>query len=183
MEFIKGMRKSVFFYSIISILFGIILLIFPNITSRVICYCIALMILLGGFVDLVRYFSDDFFTRNSYDIITGIVKCLIAILIAVKVDWMIAMIPFVVGIFVLIESILDIGRSIQLKEWNDRYWIADLLLSVLLLIAGIVLLVNPFDVAMFSVMFIGGCFVYEGILGIMILHRSHKATQYIHYYR
>lgn len=183
MEFIKGMRKSVFFYSIISILFGIILLVFPRITSQVICYCIAFMVLFGGIIDLVRYFSDDFFTRNSYDVITGIVKCLIAILMLIKVDWMIAMIPFVVGIFILIESVLDIGRSIQLKEWNDRYWIVNLMLSLLLLVAGVILLFNPFQAAMVSMMFIGGCFVYEGVLTIIILHRSHKATQYIHYYR
>ena len=82
------------------------------------------------------------------------------------------MIPFVIGMFIVVEGILNIVRSFQLRQWGFERWLYDLVLSVLLLILGMIIVVNPFDAALVSVMMIGICLVYDGLLNLLILHRS-----------
>ena len=134
LDLLQGLKKGVVMYSIITIIMGIILILFPDTTSLIVCYGIAGVILI---------------------------------------------IPFVIGMFIVVEGILNIVRSFQLRQWGFERWLYDLVLSVLLLILGMIIVVNPFDAALVSVMMIGICLVYDGLLNLLILHRSSQFVKQI----
>ncbi|MFR7591700.1 MAG: DUF308 domain-containing protein [Longibaculum sp.] len=120
-DLLQGLKKGVVLYSIIAIVMGIILILFPETTTQVICFSIAGIILVCGIMDFIRYFSQDFHYRFGYDLI----------------------------------------------------------LSVLLLGLGIILVMDPFDVAMASIILIGVSLIYDGLLNLLILHRSNQFAKSI----
>lgn len=181
-ELFSGLKKGVVIYSIIVIVMGIILIIFPDITSQMICYGVAGIVFICGIMDFIRYFSNDFSYRFGYDLISGFFLCAIGIFMILRSDIVIMMIPFIIGLFIVIEGIMNMTRSLELKRWGFEKWFYDLLLSLLLLILGFIIVFNPFDVAIVSIIFIGVCFIYDGVLNLIILHRSNQFVKEIRHY-
>lgn len=181
-ELLSGLKKGVVIYSIIAIIMGIILIVFPDTTSQMICYGVASIVLICGIMDFIRYFSNDFSYRFQYDLISGFLLCAIGVFMILRSDIVIMMIPFVIGLFIVIEGIMNITRSFELKKWGFERWSYDLLLSILLLILGILIVLNPFDVAIVSIIFIGICLIYDGVLNLIILHRSSQFAKEIKHY-
>ncbi len=179
LDLLQGLKKGVVMYSIITIIMGIILILFPDTTSLSVCYGIAGVILICGIMDMIRYFSNDFSYRFGYDLLTGFLLCAVGIFMILRSDIVIMMIPFVIGMFIVVEGILNIVRSFQLRQWGFERWLYDFVLSVLLLILGMIIVVNPFDAALVSVMMIGICLVYDGLLNLLILHRSSQFVKQI----
>lgn len=95
---------------------GFILILFPDTTSQVICYGVAAIIFICGLVNFVRYFSNDFSYRFGYDLISGFLLCAIGVFMMIRSDIVIMMIPFVIGIFIVVEGVMNIIRSFQLKR-------------------------------------------------------------------
>ena len=179
LDLLQGLKKGVVMYSIITIIMGIILILFPDTTSLIVCYGIAGVILICGIMDMIRYFSNDFSYRFGYDLLTGFLLCAVGIIIITISLLKIIKIPFVIGMFIVVEGILNIVRSFQLRQWGFERWLYDFVLSVLLLILGMIIVVNPFDAALVSVMMIGICLVYDGLLNLLILHRSSQFVKQI----
>lgn len=180
-ELLKGLKKGVVFYSIIAIIVGIVFMMYPQTTSQLICYVIAFIIIVSGIMDFVRYFSNDFHYAFRYDLLTGFLLCAIGLFMVIRSDIVIMMIPFVIGMFIVVEGFLNAVRSFHLRNWGFVNWRYDLLLSLLLMVFGLILLFDPFDAAMFSVIFIGVCFVYDGILNLLILYRTHQFVREINH--
>ncbi len=178
-DLLQGLKKGVVLYSIIAIVMGIILILFPETTTQVICFSIAGIILVCGIMDFIRYFSQDFHYQLGYDLITGFLLCAIGIFMILRSDVVIMIIPFVIGIFIIVEGIMNMVRSFQLKQWGFDHWIYDLILSILLLGLGIILVMDPFDVAMVSIVLIGVSLIYDGLLNLLILHRSNQFAKSI----
>ncbi|WP_082189876.1 HdeD family acid-resistance protein [Candidatus Stoquefichus sp. SB1] len=182
LDLLQGLKKGVVLYSIIAIVMGFILILFPDTTSQVICYGVAAIIFICGLVNFVRYFSNDFSYRFGYDLISGFLLCAIGVFMMIRSDIVIMMIPFVIGIFIVVEGVMNIIRSFQLKRWGFERWIYDLILALLLFLLGCIVVFNPFDAAMMSVIFMGVCLIYDGLLNLIILHRSNQFAKMLREY-
>lgn len=176
-DLFKGLKKSVILYSIVVIILGIILILYPNTSTQMICYIIAGLIIFSGVVNLVRYFSTDFEFSYKYDLFNGILLCVIGLFMIIRSDVVIMMIPLIFGFFLIIDGIVNMRRAFQLKNYQYNYWNIDFILAILLLVLGIIMILNPFAAVMTSVMFIGACFIYDGLLNLIVLHRSSKLAK------
>ena len=75
-RFVETMRRSWVFSSIITVALGVVLLLYPDTTSTVLCYGVGAVLLFHGMLDLVRYFTrqeGEFFLR--YELAAGIILC------------------------------------------------------------------------------------------------------------
>ena len=58
-------------------------------------------------------------------------------------DILVILIPIVVGMFVIVNSIVDIQLSLVLKDCGYNMWFLSIVLSILTIVCGIIIMINP----------------------------------------
>lgn len=91
--------------------------------GRTVCYLLAAVLLLGAFSYLLSYLSGRRQSLPSgMDLAIGLVLVLAALLVAVKADQIIGLIPMVMGAVFAINGAVKLQRSVELKQVQYRGW-------------------------------------------------------------
>lgn len=163
--------------SIVFIALGMFLFLKPETTISTISYIIGIVILLLGAFSVVKHFSDK--EQNSFDfsLVYGILSIIVGIVIIVNPTALAKIITFVLGFWIVINSIIKIQYSLDLKKYNNNAWIPTLVIGLLTLIWGLILVFNPFGGALDITKLIGLFIIIYSILDIVecvILNKNIK---------
>ncbi|MGN0161269.1 MAG: HdeD family acid-resistance protein [Lachnospiraceae bacterium] len=170
MKFIKYMKKSTIISSVIYIIVGLLLAIFPGSTARTIGYAFATVVLIVGLGFLYRYFSKDvrvLFVGN--ELVTGIVLVALSLFVFLRVDSVVSVIPFFLGIIITISGVTKLQDAISFQRVRYGGSIYVYVLAVLNIIFGILLMLNPFKAVETLIMLIGFGLVYSGVTDLITL--------------
>ena len=163
-QFFQDVKNSFLLSAAVSIILGIVLIVYPVKTSLLICYIAGALLLFGGVVALIRYIAsrgEPFFFR--YDLFVALVLILFGCFVIFESDLVIAFIPVVIGIILLANGLLSIQKAFNLKKTGLEKWWLEFLLALLTSVLGIIICTNPFDAVATTNIFIGICLVYSGI--------------------
>ncbi len=173
----KTMKKSIAVMSSVYIAIGLVLLIWPNITSKIISYIFAGMILVYGLVKVYGYVKTSYEYRDlfvKFDFVAGVISIGLALFLFIKTEIVLSILPFLVGIYLVINSIFGIQASIHLKKIDNKTWLSSLILSLVLTVLGIVLVLNPFQAHILLIRFIGLSLIINAISDIWVGIQSIK---------
>lgn len=146
MGFWKTLKWNAAAISIGSVVLGVILAGWPAIAARTVCYLLAAVLLLGAFSYLLSYLSGRRQSLPSgMDLAIGLVLVLAALLVAVKADQIIGLIPMVMGAVFAINGAVKLQRSVELKQVQYRGWGVVMFYAILTIGFGVLLLFNPFS--------------------------------------
>ena len=87
----------------------------------------------------------------------------LGILVLSKVEVIIALIPFLLGVLVLISGCSKLQDVIDMKRMNYGNWIVMLIFAVINVIFGILLMCNPFESANLLFRLIGIGLIFSGL--------------------
>lgn len=169
-RFVETMRRSWVFSSIITVALGVVLLLYPDTTSTVLCYGVGAVLLFHGMLDLVRYFTrqeGEFFLR--YELAAGIILCAVGTFMLIQPEIVTMVIPMILGIYIVIDGGVNVRRSFEMKELEFSRWWAAMVVAALMILLGLVMFLNPFAAAQVTVMFIGVVLIYQGVSDFIIL--------------
>ena len=156
MGFWKTLKWNAAAISIGSVVLGVILAGWPAIAARTVCYLLAAVLLLGAFSYLLSYLSGRRQSLPSgMDLAIGLVLVLAALLVAVKADQIIGLIPMVMGAVFAINGAVKLQRSVELKQVQYRGWGIVMFYAILTIGFGVLLLFNPFSAATMMVRILG----------------------------
>ncbi len=150
--------------SVISLLIGIIMVIYPEKTISVICYGIAAAVVIYGIIDIISYF-----TAKSYDgafsltLIKGVVAAVIGIIIFIRPRYLITFIPIVMGVLLIIDGINSVQKSVYLKNNNVYFWHISMIESIITFALGIFVLIKPLTVDKAIIICLGIAFIWYGV--------------------
>lgn len=121
-QFFQDVKNSFLLSAAVSIILGIVLIVYPVKTSLLICYIAGALLLFGGVVALIRYITsrgEPFFFR--YDLFVALVLILFGCFVIFESDLVIAFIPVVIGIILLANGLLSIQKAFNLKKqgWKN----------------------------------------------------------------
>lgn len=109
-----------------------------------------------GFSYLLSYLSGRRQSLPSgMDLAIGLVLVLAALLVAVKADQIIGLIPMVMGAVFAINGAVKLQRSVELKQVQYRGWGVVMFYAILTIGFGVLLLFNPFSAATMMVRILG----------------------------
>ncbi len=180
MRNLKKFKAGFIVSSIFYIVLGIILIIWPQISIRVICKLFGLLILALGIGRVIRYFSNiEYDTPFQLDFAHGILNILIGIFMLISPNALVIALPVVLGIVILIDSVLRLQISIDLKRLQYDDWLVSFILALVTTVFGVLLLFNPFVGSMVLTRFIGISLTIDGIINLWILiYVSNKVREY-----
>lgn len=169
--FLKQLQNSLLFTSVLFILLGAALIIWPRTANTVICYCFGGIVLLYGIIRIASYFFEPKETGfYRFDLAVGLIACGIGGFILLQPGVVIKILPIVVGLTILLNSVAGFQRAFDLKRAQFENWTAALVLAALKAALGALLLWNPFAAADLLMMVIGAVFIYNGVSDIVIFN-------------
>ena len=137
---IKKINKFVDLSIIASIIFtiiGLCLIIFPDVSLNIMSYVIGGLFLIFG----IYLFTINYNSLILTDMIFfGVMMVLLGVILIVYPKLIAQLIPIVLGIWFITDSIVKIRISLSLKDCDDTPWVLTLVLSIIsmLIFVGIV---------------------------------------------
>ncbi len=160
---------------ILSILLGLVLILWPDIAGKVACYALGGLVLVFAVIRIVSFFLDKkvYFTVN-FDLIIGLVAAAIGIYMLIQPEVILRILPVITGLFLLISGILDCQKTYLLKQYGNDHWKISLVLAILKLLVSAFMLASPLFIAYTVIWLIGACLVFNGVTDIWIVARWPK---------
>ena len=169
MSLLKQLKWNLILLAVIFIALGIVLILWPGATMKTICYLLAAMLLALGVASLINYLRKDISgIIYRYDLVVGLCAILGGILVIVKVDKLTDLSPAVLGFLVTMSGILKMQNSVDMLRLGHGTWHVAFAMAIVNIVAGIVLLMNPFEAAQILIMCIGIALVYSGITDLYV---------------
>lgn len=181
MRELKDMKWESIFTEILVILLGIILLLNPGTTAKTICYIVGMIIMAVGIIKIMAYFVtnlQDNLQKNNFA--TGAVFVIIGILFVVKVNLIVSIVPFVMGIFVILSGLGKLQTVFNLKRMKSDGWLGLLIVAVINIGLGILLFSDLIGAAKLMIRVIGACMIFSGVTDLInIVYLSKKINNYL----
>lgn len=169
MSLLKQLKWNLILLAVIFIALGIVLILWPGATMKTICYLLAAMLLAIGVASLINYLRKDISgIIYRYDLVVGLCAILGGILVIVKVDKLTDLIPAVLGFLVTMSGIMKMQNSVDMLRLGHGTWHVAFAMAIVNIVAGIVLLMNPFEAAQILIMCLGIALVYSGITDLYV---------------
>lgn len=176
MEKLKSFKWNNMIFSIICLVLGIILVIWPTETLSTGSKIIASVLLVGA-VGSIGYY---FFNKNKQDtdilyVLISIVAIGIGISIFVNPTWIIASFNILVGIALVITGISNTTKVFTIRA-EDKIWWAFGIIPVITLILGFLIMANPIGLANFITRLEGISLIIDAISTFIVIYRLNKYT-------
>ena len=176
MEYIKILKEKFSLSSVATLFIGLLLFIYPDFTGRAICYVIAAILICKGVTSITARYTNKALPKPvAFELMGGITTCFAGVFVARRSDMLISIIPFIVGIFLLVSSVSGLQKAFEMKRMNYAKWNHGLIFTVVKLILALIIVMNPFGTAMALTRFIGACLAWDGATGLVTVFEGVKA--------
>ncbi|HWQ98278.1 MAG TPA: DUF308 domain-containing protein [Clostridia bacterium] len=160
----KPFQKAMLITSVIYLVIGLILILWPDVAGKIIIYAIGAAALLYGGFRIV-----DFFVRKEHlsgtvqlGVALGIGSLLLGLFLMIKVAIVVALLAAIIGVAVIVDSVLRLQIALNLRHVGGKYWVMLLVTALVTLGFGILLLFNPFTAVRVATIVAGVFLLIDG---------------------
>ena len=164
-DFFKGEIISSVFY----LAFGLCLILIPDQTVNIICKIVfGLVMIAAGIYHIVIYTAEKK-KATILDLFTGVIAMVLGIFLFFTPQIVIKILPYLLGAFVLVDSIWKIKGSYRLKKAERGRWKALLIGCLIFIALGISMLFYSFMSIKKMILFSGIILAADGVVDIVFL--------------
>lgn len=181
MKLLRELKWKAIMYAVLYILMGIVLLLFPETTKKMLCYAVGGASVVTGVVTVCIYLFRDA-AKNTYrnDFVVGFAAILLGVFLIVRVDLIMVLIPFVLGIAVMVSGFMKLQNCIDVRRMGYGNGLVLFLLALVSIIHGIILMVNPFHASIVLMRLVGAGLLFCGISDLLsTMYMARKIKNYI----
>lgn len=166
----KDIRKSYSVSSFITLILGIVLLVWPDLSGTLMCYMLGGALILMGATQLLIYIKGNKQELSGrFKMMMGIVLALLGVWICAKPEIVLGLIPAVLGIVLLMHAVQDLSYTIQIKNSGvERWWVA-LIATLITFVLAVFLIIHPFLAFEIAMIYIGIGLIYNGISDLVLV--------------
>ena len=141
--------------SIFALILGILLVVWPDVAINYLVITIGILFLIPGLISLIGYFSgSNREERKTIFPIVGLGSILFGLLLMIIPAFFVSILMYILGFVLILGGIQQISSLISARKWASVP-LGFYAVPVLILIAGIIVLVNPFTVASAAFVLLG----------------------------
>ena len=162
-ERLKNMTVSFVFLSILYLLLGMVLLVWPTLVMDIISYAFGAILLLYGLFAIVGFYrSEDRRGGAFLGLFLGIVAAAVGAIMVLYPPLIQSIIPVILGLYIAIDGLLSVKRTLELHRMDYARWNVNLILSLVSAGLGIFIVFHPLltQASLFRV--IGVVLIYAG---------------------
>lgn len=170
---IKDLKKVKLIYSILAvvfIIFGVCLIVKPELSLTVICRLSGVLFIVYGIVKLTGYFAKDMYELAfQFDFAMGLFSLAIGCALIFFVNGVLSFFPTFIGVVILIDAVFKIQTSLDAKRFGLNKWWLILVMAIAAGAAGFLLIIYPREITQLIIMFVGFNLIIDGILNLWIV--------------
>ena len=121
-------------------LIGLILIIYPEMSFDTLTYVLSAMLIINGLYFIIEKESSILF---SGFLMLGVIELLLGIVVILNPNIIKTLLPIVFGIIMVTKSTLDLRISMLLSKNGYDNWLLMLILSIISIICGLIIILNP----------------------------------------
>lgn len=154
--------------SILLIILGIFAICMPSITLRTFSIFISIYLIIHGIFLMAINMKSRMLYFPVDTLISGVLSLILGLLLLFYPNMLNIIIPIVVGVFIILHSINNLNLVINFRKGlSTGNFLATLLLTILELILGVLVLLNPWVSAMTMTVFVGTIMIIYSIINLM----------------
>ena len=170
MNEVKQFSKSYILVSALYVVLGVVLLVWPGTSVKMICYGLGFaMVVLGITYGIIYFTKDNLQGFLQMDLVIGIVCLAFGVFILLNPTFLATVLPFAMGIILLLGAVVKIQSSWNMRRLKFKKWYLVLICALVIIALGIVLLCNPFQEEKFMIFYIGACLILDGLTNLISL--------------
>jgi len=178
-EFLKKIKIDVIVTSVVCIILGVVLIMFPTEVVTVACQGVGVVLAILGGVRVVSMLLSK--EKSGIDLPFGLLLLIVGIWILLHPASIESLIFIGVGVALFVHGIKGIQMAWETKKNGYGNWWSLLLLSLVNVVCGVVCVIDCFGVftvaATLALTLVGVALIYDGISSIWILSRVRKAAK------
>ena len=160
-KFLKRSSWTDIVISLIFVLFGALLIAKPNETLGAISIILGIVFIAMGVLKLVEYYTSE--TKEDYLLTIALISVIFGVIVIFASDAILSLFRIILGIWIIAAGVMDFQTALVWKQVKSPYWTASVLFSLLMMLAGIIILINK-DIVLTTM---GIIIVIYGILDII----------------
>ncbi len=175
MDFVKKLKSTFIGMSVIYLVLGIVMVISPVFVSNFICYFIGALLIIAGCFGIFSYIQNGgsgFLVRAT--LLISILFAALGIYILINPETFVSIIPIIVGIMLMLESLDKIGTVFKAKNNGYEKWLQILIAPVIIFILGLILIIYPFSAVTVFIRVIGVFLIIDAISNIYLAYSYSK---------
>ena len=177
-SFMSKIIRSSMFSSIALAVLGALLFFQSELTIVSISYIIGAVLVGIGLAAIIKFVNNlNKDIKNELDMIYGTVTVILGIIVISNPKAIASIIPFVLGILIIISSAAKLQYGLELRKGNNDLWTGTVILSSITLLCGILLIFNPFAGAEFITKVVGILLFVYAVLDIISTIRISKTIK------
>ena len=167
---IENMYKRMIWYSIgtalITVITGIILLLVPELSGKVLGMMVGIIFLIEGINSIYKYFHREGAKLYNLNLVFGVIYAVLGVVIILVPSSVVEFITICLGIYMIVNGASKVNYALWLKRGNEDSWLITLATGILVAIVGVLVIFNPF--ASLTLTKLAGAFlIITGILDFM----------------
>lgn len=123
---------------------GLILVLLPEESNKLIGYIIGGAFLIAGAVSIIKYFKDQI-KPSSLSLVSGILYALLGLIIVLNPLSIMKLVTIIFGIYLIVNGALKVHSAYAFKDTPTNTWKNLLISGVIIDIFGLILIINPFS--------------------------------------
>ena len=165
-EKIKTAIKNHGLDGILLIVAGLIMLLWPEASLRILCIVMGIILIIIGAINLLSYFFNKYAEVKKDTLIYSSAAVVLGILMIVLSRFFVSVFLVIVGLVLLFGCFMLFRRAYQLRDVKDKDFVVSLVLGIVILILGVVMIINPVGTGSFVVRLIGIALIIMGIAAL-----------------
>lgn len=176
MKLLKSAKWSYIAISAVMILLGIVILIFPSASAKLLCVVIGALMATFGAAKLIGYFSKDLYRLAfQFDLAFGILLLVMGLIVMLHPWKTIGAVAVITGIYLAVDGGFKFQTAMDAKRFGIKAWWLMLAFAVLTVLAGVVLITDPFGGSLALMVLLGISLIIDGMQNIFAVLYTVKA--------
>lgn len=166
---LKRIKANALLSALIYTALGVVLLVWPELSTNVLCTALGLVLLICGIADILEFvLQRDGSLYYNLQLGLGVILCAVGGWLLLRPTLIAVIIPRIIGVLVCFHGCKDFGDALTLRKNKSPRATAALLLGIITILLGAVLVVNPFSAFTTVVRIIGLVLIYDGVSDLWI---------------
>jgi uncharacterized membrane protein HdeD (DUF308 family) len=169
-NFLKQTKISFIAMAIIYILFGLMFMLHPDTTNKIIVIILGILISIYGISKIFSHLNAEEFERlQGFNLGTGIIALLIGIYFLIKPQTIVYILGAILGFFLFFHGAINFQHAVNLKSMNYEKWWISAIFGIVAICFGFYGVMNPTTLSPAFPVTIGLGMVLSGISDIFMI--------------
>ena len=177
MEMIRKFKNSVYAVSIVYIIVGLIMLLNPSFIGNAVNYILGVLVIIYGIIYTFTTYQKKDGVFNKFDLLAGVICISFGLFLIVNKDVLLSLIPFSMGVIIIMDALGGIIKSIKLKKMNFKRWWILLSINIIFFVFAVYIIIKANAISELLIRIIGGFLIVDAIMDFFLTVKISKTVE------